>query len=595
MNKETGILIASGLLVLLLVWKEIKRPAKAQLALRILASIGAVAAMAFLVLPVSYTVSTSGTNHHTANLLTPGYPKDSLTNTTGDNQYTTHPDLATKDIHFIPDLAWFLDQYSHINTLDIWGYGLTETELAALSSKGIALQYHAPAPPTGFTAAGWSRRINQGQWLEVQGAYHAMGNDTVKIVLTGVGARFDSVMIRPGATEQFSLRCQPTHLGNTLYELEAISKGKTTHHEKLPVHISPAHPLQVLLVSSSPDFDNKFLITWLYENQYKVAIRNSISKNKYSRQFLNRDALPLQNITTSLLEQFDLVIMDDQQLTTLTTPEKNALRTQIQKGLGLILQTDSAHSFPQLSTELQVKKQAASPVSPRSLAIPALYVKTSPLQPTEWFSIESGRQAQPLVMDDQGAVVVSAAIAGAGKLVLNTVNNTYSWLLNGNRQDYAQFWTLLLNKAVRPGLPESRWQGVSAFPSIGSPVTLTLETRSAGIPLIETLAGKVAPEQQAWLPQSWTGWYWPTTTGWQVIRHGADSLHLYIYDGTDWQGVQATNSIMANSRYTAISGKARSSKGTVQGQTKKELPPVIFFMVFLLCCSYLWFEDKRRN
>ncbi len=193
-------------------------------------------------------------------------------------------------------------------------------------------------------------------------------------------------------------------------------------------------------------------------------------------------------------------------------------------------------------------------------------------------------------MDDQGAVVVSAAIAGAGKLVLNTVNNTYSWLLNGNRQDYAQFWTLLLNKAARPDWQGSRWQGVSAFPTLGSPVQLALDSKGAGIPLIETPAGQVGVAQQAWLPQSWTGQYWPTMAGWQTIRHGTDTMHLYVYERTDWQGVQATTSIMANTRYTAISGKARSSKATVQGQTKKALPPVIFLMVFLLSCSYLWFE-----
>ncbi|WP_315822743.1 hypothetical protein [Paraflavitalea speifideaquila] len=361
MRIETGILIASLLLVSVLVWKEISRPARAHLALRIIASILAVTGMAFLAIPITYTVTTPSNNNNKAILLTPGYPKDSLHNKGGEQLYTTHPWLVASHITYLPDLGWFLAQHPEINALEVWGYGLTEEELAVVSTQGIALQYHARATPTGFTAAGWPRQLKQGQWLDVQGAYQPANKDTVKIVLTGLGARFDSVTIGPNATGYFNLRCQPKHQGNTLYELEVISPGKTIAREKLPVHIAPAHPLRVLLLAASPDFDNKFLLTWLYENQYPVAIRNTISKNKYSRQFLNRDGLRIQDMSTGLLEQFDVVIMDDQQLTTLTTAEKNTLRSQIQKGLGLILQTDSAHSFRQLSTELQVKNKLPHP------------------------------------------------------------------------------------------------------------------------------------------------------------------------------------------------------------------------------------------
>lgn len=592
MKVETGIIIASLLLALFLVWKEIKRPAKAHLFLRLTASILGVAALACMILPVNYTVTSPKKDPGAIVILTPGYDKDSLDAYKGLPQYTTQAALASAGPVFIPDLAWFLTQHRLVNELHVFGYGLTDDELAFLSARAIHVQYHTPTQPPGFTAAGWPRQLHQGDWLEVQGSFHNPGKDSVKIILTGLGSRFDSATIKAATTQTFRLQYKPAHLGPTIYELTAINAGKTISKEKIPVHVLPTNRLQVLLLSSSPDFDNKFLTTWLYENQYKVATRNTISKNKYSQQFLNREALPLQTISTTLLEKFDVVIADDQELAALPAKEKAALRSQVQQGLGLILQTDSAMVFKNFSVDLQVKKQPGSPVSARSLAMPAVFTTTTPLLPTQWYSIENNRLGQPLVMDDKGAAVVSAAISGAGKLIVNTVNNTYSWVLSGNKQDYAQFWSLLLNKAARRNPQQNRWQQITAFPTVGNPVQLTLETTSPNIPVIETPSGRAPVTQKAWLPHTWTSTWWPVQPGWQMI-HQQDSSLLYIYDKGDWTTVKAIASMTANTRYATVAENNKPSKEPVNEQETKQIPPIIFFVVFLICCSYLWFEAKK--
>lgn len=594
MKEATGIIVASVLLVLFLLWKEIRRPARVHLFLRLTASLLAVAALACLALPVNYSVTKAGNNSGTVVILTPGYNKDSLAGYKDLPKYSTEASLASAGTTLIPDLRWFLAQHPLINQLHVLGYGLADDELTALTEMAINVQYHAPALPAGYTAAGWPRQLHQGEWLEVQGNYNNPGKEPVKIVLTGLGARLDSATISATTAQSFRLRCKPAHQGSSLYELETSSAGKTLLNPKIPVDILPASHLKVLLLSSSPDFDNKFLSTWLYENQYQVAARNTITKGKYSQQFLNRQAIALSTLSTTLLDKFDVVIADDQALATLNASEKAALRAQIQKGLGLVLQTDSAASLASFTAGLQVKKQPGSPVTARPLTMPAVFTTTTPLQPAQWFSIENNRQAQPLVMDDQGAVVTAAILSGAGKLVLNTVNNTYSWILAGNGQDYAQFWSLLLHKAARSDAQDSRWEQVSAFPTVGSPVVLTLATTAAGVPAIETPAGRVALSQKAWHPHSWTGTYWPVASGWQTIRHQEDSLRLYIYEKGDWITVKAGASIINNTRYSAVSTPEKASNGTSPEKEKKQVPPVIFGLIFLACCSYLWFEAKKH-
>lgn len=594
MQVATGIILASVLLAVLLVWKEIRRPARARLLLRTTASLSAVAALACMALPIRYTTQTPPQQSNAVVVLTPGYDKDSLAAFHVMPHYTTDAALATGGNQFIPDLDLLLSAHPAFRELHVFGYGLTDDELAALQEQGISLHYHAPAAPPGFTAAGWPRQLHQGEWLEVQGRFNNTAKEKTKIVLTGLGTRLDSVMIDAATAQTFRLRCKPVHLGSTVYELEATRAGQQVVAEKLPVQVLPTSHLQVLLLSSSPDFDNKFLTTWLYENRYKVAVRSTVSKNKYSYQFLNKAAQSLTTITSTLLESFDVVIADDAALVALPATERTALLSQVQKGLGLILQTDSTVSINSLAAGWQIRKQPGAAVSARPLAMPAVFTTTSPLLPTQWLSIENNRRAQPLVLDDKGAVVVSSALAGAGKLVLNTVNNTYSWLLSGHQQDYAQFWSLLLHKAARRAPQATRWQQVTAFPVVDNPVQLTLETASSRPPVLETPDGQAPVAQDAWLPHTWTGTWWPVQGGWQPVYQQQDSTRLYVYERDDWVAVQATDRIAANTRYAAVSGKEGPSKELSGGQATKQLPPVIFFMVFLSCCSYLWFEGKSE-
>lgn len=593
MTVTTGIILASLGMAGWLVWKEIKRPVRAHLLARLTTSLGAVAALAVMALPVTYTSHSSAASAHTILLLTPGYTTGDLNRFKDLPRYTTHASIASGNITWIPDLPWFLARHPDIGTLQVAGYGLEEAALAALPAKGIQLKYQAPSLPAGFTAAGWPRQLHRGEWLEVQGTCNAPGKDPVKLFLTGMGTRLDSAIIQPGAPTPFRLRHKPAVSGPLVFELEAFSASQTIAREKLPVQVSSTSYLQVLLLSSSPDFDNKFLGTWLYENQYQVAIRHTISRNKYSVQFLNREALPLQILTPSLLEKMDVVIIDQQAWSDLNAAEKAALRSQVNQGMGLLLQADTTLAANQLPATLPIKKQTGGSIGARPLILPAVRTTTAPLQPGQWLSIEATRQAQPLVMDNQGTVVASVTLAGAGKLVINTLNNTYSWLLSGNRPDYAQFWSLLLHKAARRAVPSNSWEEITAFPSVGSPVAFTLSTGTRGLPLVQTPDGQIAMMQKDGLSHTWTGTWWPVKSGWQWI-HEQDSLPLYIYEQQDWAAAKAIASMTINQRQAAVSGQSPASKTGADRKEEKQVPPVIFLVVFLACCSYLWWETRNR-
>ncbi|MDF2187945.1 hypothetical protein [Paraflavitalea sp. CAU 1676] len=587
-----AICIAAALLLFFLLWKETKRAARQHLAWRIIASVIAVASITALLLKPEYTVSTAGQDQQAILVVTAGYRQEDLSRFRNMPAITTDAAIATNRLHYTADLLYYLQQHPPLNELHIVGDGLEEATWKQLAAKSIRTYYHPAPPPAGFTTVSWPRRLNKGQPFDVQGQYNNPGKDTVRIILTGLGTRFDSATIAPGSTQPFYLRNKPAHIGQVLYELETSA---TTTTEKLPVQVQPAQTVQVLLLSSSPGFDNKFLLSFLHNNHYKAIVRSTVSRNKYSSQFLDNNKQTIQNITPGLLEKIDLVICDNTQLAALTPAERNALKQQVEKGLGLILQTDSTQLSAPFTTGWQLAKQNRTPVNARPLIIPATSGNTAPVQPDQWISISANPQLQPLVTDNEGTVVAAAGLYGHGKLVVNTVNNTYSWVLGGHEPDYARFWSLLIQKAARRSQLVINWQTISAYPAVGNPVTIVMESTRAGLPGIETPNGRLEAEQYRHIPHTYTATWWPVKAGWQPIYEGVDSLSVYVFGNNDWSTVQAAQRITLNKQYSAVSTGMPASKQDAPGQEQRPVPPVMFWSLFLLAAGYLWWEEKKAQ
>jgi len=575
----------------LLTWKEVQRPQRAHLAWRVMAVLLAVAALVCLVLPVRYPVSATNSVSEVV-ILTRGADKSKASVRPGVPVYTTDASLTGKDITYVPDIPWLMEQHPLVNKITVKGYGLSAYELQWLQARPVEMLYERAVVPEGLIAANWNRKLRLGEVLEVQGIYHNSKADSVKLCLSGLGTRFDSLTIAGDTSQAFSLHCRPAHLGNTLYELQAIGAGRTIAEEKVPVVLSPAAELQVLLLSSSPDFDNRFLANWLYENKYKVMARHTVSKNKYGQAFLNISRPSLPGISTSLLDAYDVVITDDECLAAASASERAALQAAVKKGMGLILQADSTVGLSAFSQMVPIKRQSANAPAARPLKLAGQTALTAPLLPEQWLAVESSRWDQPLVTDPQDAVLVTAHLYGAGKVVVNTVGNTFSWLLAGNRSDYARFWSLLLHKAARSAQQEYLWQQASDFPVTGSPVQLTLQSAPDRIPVIHTPGGKVYVSQHATLPDTWSGTWWPVEKGWQTISSG-DSTALYIYEPGDWQAARAWRSINDNRTFAVSRQHTMQPEAATEQKTTKQVPPLVFFGIFLVCCAYLWIEAKQ--
>jgi hypothetical protein len=461
------------LLAAFALYREYRRESKAHLLWRLLANITAIITLACIALPLKYTTSVT-TIGPRKTLLTAGFNADSLSKT--DSIYT-----LDKSVHQQYPKAKLLDNAqqlftdsAHITPLHIYGYGLTDAELKSLS--GQPLIFHPSPAPEGITAISWTCKIKSGQQFIAQGAYKNTSAKACKLLLKGAGTTLDSINIPANNSSAFTLKSLPKNNGRAVYNLVALNGKDTVQHEQLPLIIEPTQPLKVLILSSSPDFETKFLRNWLGGNGYGVASRSVITTGKFGQEYLNMDKPDLTHISAPLLNKFDVVIGDLSALKGLSSSESSALQQEVsQKGLGLIIRADSSDKKSSwLQSYFPVNYQAGKQAGASALILQG-NEKTDKLMLSPVYLIAQSN-TQPLITDEHNHLLADLTINGAGKMISTTIGNTYSWMLAGNKTDYTALWSLLINKAARKSQAAENWSVSTSLPAINQAVQLTLES-----------------------------------------------------------------------------------------------------------------------
>lgn len=575
------IIVLSSLLLIFLIWKEVIKSLRLRLWWRIIASIIAVSCLGCLATDIAYTTNKKlDVNRKKLLLLTDGYDKDSLTNFINKNQHQ----VDTFSINHLSQTT-----LKNFTDLDILGNGLDEANLQLLNNQPV--NFHPSKMPSGIVHIDWKRQLTIGENLVVQGTYNNATNNPVTIYLNAFDDIIDSTIIKPLTQQPFQLQCIPKHNSRAVYSTIVISKKDTLENNSLPFEVQPTLPLKVLLLAASPNFENKFLKNWLYQNNYAVATRTSVSKGKYDQSFLNTKTINLDKISPAILQQFDVIIADAGELQAIPKTELSIIKNQVeQNGLGLIVQLDSVDNnatfytkpFPVISAINQQKKETQLQFGNTNTT----------LQIEQPYYIKLQANTQVLVKDIAQNSVVSMALFGMGKMVATTLNNTYSLVLQNNENNYSQLWTLLLQKVAKRALAEDNWIVYPAMPHVNQQTNLLLETFAAPtFGLIGTT--KIYLKQNQDLPFEWNGTYWPLKSGWHTVAStNNNTKYWYVFKQTDWQNVETSQLINATKLY-ALQHPIQSEKIAQTSQAVKVIiSKVIFFLLFLLSAGFLWLERK---
>ena len=553
----------------------------------------AIVSLLFILYPINYDRKVSLSNSTIAILLTDGYPKDSLEKYKGASLFSTDIAITKKDnkVQYIHDITYFLTSKPDYQTLHIFGYGLELDELKSLKNKNLI--FHPTALKNGVSSISWPEKIRSGEQLLVQGRYNNVTGPEVKLILQGLGTNLDSVTIRKDTWNNFELKYIPKHLDKAVYSLITLADKDTLSKEEVPVIVKERELIRILILASAPDFENKFLKNWLAQQGYSLSVRTTISTAKYSTEFLNSRKNDLNRINTTLLNDFDILIGDLSELSRLSNLENQAVQNQVNKGMGLIIKADASdpgngfykNTFPILENKQVIPKTLKLSWGGYS-ALKAI------LQGSNAIEIMAQAGTQSLVKNERGHILTNSKLFGKGKILLSVINDSYTWMLGNQEEDYSSFWTYILEKAARKKEnPESL--AVNFLPVINKDIGIEFQTENGNISRIQIKGEKIAFKQHPIMSFQETGSFWPSESGWQSFQFkNTDTNWFFVFDEKAWPQVKASEKLKNTQIFIEQSDKNMTTENEAIKVLEDTIHPIWFYILFLLCCTYLWLEVK---
>ena len=591
MENNYLMIISAVILLLFLLYKEMRRVNRDRLFLRLFAVLVAVGALVLLAFPIQYKVQ-GDTKASELNLLSRGADLSQLEATT---YFTTDSSVlrsaGTRPIKYIPDLAYYLQVHQEISHLKVKGFGLNSGELKGLKNYAFDFQ---PAPsPEGIISCSWPRSLKQTALLDVQGIYNNTSEKPVKLLLQGLGLKLDSMVVSGHTRQNFSLKSPARQLGKTVYSLTAYSGTDTLQQEKIPFQVTASPKLKLLILSSFPDFEYKFLKNWLYENKYQVVYRTRISKDKFSVDELNTSAVNAEVLNATMLGKFDLVIADDEELSKLDPAAVSSLRLAVSKGTGLLVRMNDSKALSVFAKTFKLYKTTDSGTKSFKPAF-AGEAAMHPVPGSPGFYIQPQSGEQPLLKDETEKVLLSSALYGNGKLAVSTVAATYNWILSGEQPDYAKFWSGVISKLVRKDEGTGDWNIIPSLPVTDQQSAIIYQINAThSIPDLTIDQKKLSSTQHLSLPFVWKATFWAEHLGWNELKIENNAPdYFFVYNNQDWMAFKEQQSLLENLSY-AKKSNLTAKTGSIQSEKlEKEVSSWWFFALFLISTAYIWFETK---
>jgi len=573
-------------LLIFLLWKEWTRSNRAFLTARLAATIIAVLCLYLLANPPSYTRKVEQADNQLI-ILTDGYEQDSVRALSGFEKMPLY-DLREEQskANGNPGMDEMFMRHPGVHIMHVFGYGLRGHQLEQLKAHSVI--FHPSRPPAGFSRLQYKKELEQGEWLQIQGSFIHRDSGRVNIFLSHFGMKLDSAWMVDGV---FQLKAIPPQVGRATYSLIAMKGKDTLEKQILPVVVNERKIFRVLMIGSAPGFESRFLKDWLVRKGYQVVSRTRVSKNVYSKEFVNEDRVAIERITDAVLRATDLVLADQAALASLSAFELAVIRQSIvANGMGMMYWADDEG---QDVFGRRISKMPGGEQQKLNLLLSdSTGLKT--LGTENQFYIPAMSSARALVRARDGKIYASVSQEGKGRVVLSTVNYSYKWILSGNNAEYDRYWTSLLSHTLGRSAAE-KWVIAPELGFVHEPFKLAVET-PASQPAVVIDEQQIALENDPVDPTRWRGSYWPGRAGWHALGKSDDNpAWFYVFNQGAWRPLMMSTRIRENMEFV-LSLKVKPSVLIKQeSEENKQVPLIIYGLLFMIAAGFLWFENKRMD
>lgn len=559
---------------------EARRADRRRLGVRIAAVLVAVASLAALVRPPSLPSLAPRTD--AVLLVTPG-ANETAVNRLRDSL----PGLPVyRWPDSIADLAGLRLRLPDLRQLHVAGWGLRESFW--IGHDDLHLTFHPASPPPGIGHLGWPEVVRLGDAIPFLARPNAPVDEGVMWLQHPDGS-VDSLPLS-GLADSVA-RFQAT--ANAAGEWAYILGGAGAEAETLHVAVLPPKPPAVLILEGSPTFETTFLRRWLADQGAAVAVRSRLSRDQFRTERINLPGVALGTITETLLDRFDIVMLDGSTLQALSGGERSALDRAVREGgLGLLVTPDSlarrdGQGFPFRLTSTgdlngrMVRPQWTGRRGGASAPIPALAEE-----------IVAAAGVRPLMRDPVGRIVAATAPYGAGVVGTSMISAPSRWLLEEEPGAFAGYWQAMIAALARNR--SDQWAlAADGPPSVDLALSLVLATSDSAPRAtvrrpdgtLDTLGLARDPAE----PQRWWGRYWPMEAGWHHATNRDGEPYPFHVSVMRESPREAAARLMATARRAGAA--AVDSTGSPE-PARRPLPPLLPFLALVVATGVLWGEGR---
>jgi len=471
----------------------------------------------------------------------------------------------------------------NLDQVFLLGEGIKNFEKSAFET--INVTYYPADRPSGIVDVLFNNEVVINKISHITG--NIVVENELKLVFNWPEGKLDSIYFTGPGEFEFDFKIKPKLTGKQIYYIEVWEGGKRVAKEPVPVVIKGRVPINVLILSSFPTPETRFLKKFLAEENHSVMVRDEISRNRFRYEFFNMRILPLGNINTTFLESFDIIIIDQGAWQDLTSKERDHITIQVEnKGLGVLIHDifdeDLRKRNPMFSNfvidESEYVKFSFGDVPNLGLGKSMKKIRDS------YYIV-------PLQVSHEDEIISAYSIFGIGKVGIILTSQTYELMLGGKKDIYSEFWSRHIERISSKSWVVESSEVFPDLPLINEPIRIKYLTDQNN-PVVFADAIRINLKQDFMFPKQWEGEFWTKTAGWHQIgtpKGDQPDSWFYVFDSNTWESVRQSRTMESNRKTFS------NSSNHVEAEILYAYQPVsliIFFVLALICLGFLWLEPK---
>ncbi len=500
----------------------------------------------------------------------------------------------------VPDLGTALRRHRDVRRVRVVGAGLPPRDNDA--ARDVAIEPVLTPLPRGLQRLQLPARVVAGAGFVVSGNIGGVDRARIEFV-DPAGRRIDAMQAESDGA--FAMRGVAFTSGAATFRLRVFDvEGALVEEAAVPLWISTAKDLRVLLLAGAPNPETRALRRWMQDAGFDVATRISLGAGVQLGAPLALDA--------DALAKADLLVVDARAWSDLGDAGRARAMQAVDAGMGLLLRADAplpASALRQLQA-FGFEIGGGSATSVFRMPLPRLEDETALRAwigagtddaPFDAASVDeavpelarrtwrmSGTQAMALLLDAEANAVAWWRAQQLGRVGIWTPLDTWTLPLHGRGDLYADAWGSAFATLARPvAMHEARVEGAVV---VGERLAICGTEGDVTVASPDGHRTRLVQDPKA----AGCAAFWPAMSGWHHLSFGENVQPFHVRDADALPGVHAAQIREATLRLASWP-RVENADGAGEAFTAVRTSSWPWFIAWLAFAAGLWWFERSRH